>query len=137
MTEHFFFRQPADPRVVRVVDILSRIWPVDASLMDDISRDVNLSASRLRHLFRRETGISITGFMKMQRLRHAQRMLRGTFRSVKEVSAAVGAGDVSHFVRDFKAYVGVTPTEFRKRTAQPPRPTDSKSSQPFAIERER
>ena len=135
MEQSVSFKQPVDPRIVRAVDVLSRVWPVDASLMDDISRDVNLSGSRLRHLFRLETGVSITAFMKMQRLHHAKRMLTATFCSVKEVSAAVGAGDVSHFVRDFKTQFGLTPTEFRKRrTRQPPPPIDSMPSQLFAIE---
>jgi transcriptional regulator GlxA family with amidase domain len=42
--------------------------------------------------------------------------VRTTFLSVKEISAAVGIHDESHFLRDFKTLYGATPTE-RRRTS--------------------
>jgi AraC-like DNA-binding protein len=46
-------------------------------------------------------------------MEHAKRLLETTFLSVKQVMTEVGATDESHFVRDFKAHYGVSPTRFR------------------------
>ena len=40
-------------------------------------------------------------------------LLTTTFLSVKEIVRRVGLTDESHFVRDFKRFYGVTPSEYR------------------------
>jgi two-component system, response regulator YesN len=87
--------------------------PNDLSL-GDLARDLNLSVSRLRCLFKSEVGVPIHSFMKRERLHRARDLLATTFCSVKEISALIGAGDTSHFVRDFKRAFGTTPTSFRR-----------------------
>jgi AraC-like DNA-binding protein len=44
---------------------------------------------------------------------------------VKEISTMLGNIDRSHFSREFKAFCGLSPTEFRKRlnASQPQDPT--------------
>jgi AraC family transcriptional regulator of arabinose operon len=93
---------------------LSADTPIVDATVEALARRVNLSPSRLRHLFKNELGVSITGFVKLQRLRQAQQLLGTTFLSVKEIVALVGAGDESHFVRAFKDAVGQTPSEYRR-----------------------
>ena len=92
------------------------------ALLDDVHRSlevtqlarrVNLSPSRLRHLFKQELGMSILEFRKKQRFERARLLLVTTFQSVKEVAAEIEAGDESHFVRDFKRAFGESPTSYR------------------------
>lgn len=52
-------------------------------------------------------------YLKDLRMGEADKLLRTTFLSVKEIAFLVGARDLSHFVRAFKKDHGVTPTEFR------------------------
>lgn len=75
-----------------------------------------MSGSRLRHLFRTEMGTPPGRFLKLLRLQRAKELLRGSFLEVKEVATAVGFGDVSHFVRDYKMVHGETPSESRFRS---------------------
>jgi len=82
---------------------------------------VNLSPSRFRHLFKKETGIGPAQYIKECRLRKAERMLRTTFLSVKQILKQVGLGSNTHFVHDFKKKHGMTPTAYR-RTYKPRRP---------------
>jgi AraC-like DNA-binding protein len=49
-------------------------------------------------------------------MREASKPLTFTNLSVKEVGAAVGFLDISHFVRGFKKRYGVTPSNFRRTT---------------------
>ena len=82
--------------------------------LDSVHLAVNLSASRLRHLFTQQLGLPPSEYLKLCRLESARELFETTFLSVKEVAATVGAGDVSHFVRDFKARFGNSPTAYRR-----------------------
>ena len=75
---------------------------------------VNLSPSRFRHLFKQETGTSPAQYLKEFRLRKAEKMLRTTFLSVKQMLKQVGIGSNSHFVHDFRKMHGMTPTAYRR-----------------------
>jgi len=74
---------------------------------------VNLSTSRLAHLFRRETKVSPQRFAKLERMQHAKFLLKSSFLSVKQVMANCGFNDASHFVRDFKRLYGKSPSQYR------------------------
>ncbi|HJU91353.1 MAG TPA: AraC family transcriptional regulator [Pyrinomonadaceae bacterium] len=75
---------------------------------------VDLSPSRFRHLFKQETGTSPAQYLKELRMRKAQKMLRTTFLSVKQILKRVGIASNSHFVHDFRKTHGVTPTAYRR-----------------------
>jgi AraC-like DNA-binding protein len=103
---------PVDTRIQRALDILLAAEGRTCSVREMAIR-LNLSSSRLRNLFRREMGMTLHAFMKAQRRLRACELLETTFLSVKEIAAMVGAGDLSHFVRDFKRALKMTPTEYR------------------------
>jgi transcriptional regulator GlxA family with amidase domain len=81
-----------------------------------LAAQVNLSASRLRHLFKEETGTTPANYLKDLRLRRAEELLSTTFLSVKEIVKRVGLGSESHFVREFKRIRGTSPTKYRRAT---------------------
>ena len=75
---------------------------------------VNLSPSRFRHLFKQETGITPPQYLKDIRLTKAEKMLRTTFFSIKQILKQVGIASNAHFVRDFRRKYGTTPTAYRR-----------------------
>src|SRR5215467_10435764 len=79
---------------------------------------VNLSPSRFRHLFKQETGKGPAQYLKEFRLQKAEKMLRTTFLTVKQVLKQVGLGSNAHFVRDFRKQYGMTPTDYRRTVAR-------------------
>jgi len=81
----------------------------------DLAQSVNLSSSRLRHLFRAERGQTLAQYRKRARLEKAQLLLRTTLLSVKEIMHQVGLGSDSHFAHDFKDAFGLSPTQYRVR----------------------
>ena len=83
-------------------------------LLSEMARLVNLSPSRLQHLFKAETGTSLTQYLKSLRLERARELLETTFLSVKQVMTTAGLKNKSHFVKDFKKAYGMTPTEYRR-----------------------
>jgi AraC-like DNA-binding protein len=83
-------------------------WPA-------LARSLRLSASGLRAIFRRETGLSPAQYQKQRRLEVARGLLCTKLMTVKEVADAVGIGDTSHFVRDFAKKFGLSPTRYRQK----------------------
>jgi AraC family transcriptional regulator of arabinose operon len=87
----------------------------------ELGRLVNLSASRLAHLFARDTGVAPARYLRDLRLGRARTLLEQSPLSIKEVMARVGMNDPSHFTRDFKRRYGSCPRTFRARARSPGR----------------
>src|SRR5271155_3162638 len=79
----------------------------------ELAREVRLSTGHFIRLFKTETSLSPKQYVRCLRMKQAEALLNGSFLSVKEIAASLGAGDRSHFSRDFKKLYGRTPTTFR------------------------
>lgn len=106
-----------DKRIRRGLDLLEHDTKVS---LDLIALQVNLSMSRFRHLFKIETGVSPGMYLRTIRLKQARTLLQGSFLRIKEVAAQVGINDLSHFVKDYKALYGQTPSQTRTSSADRP-----------------
>ena len=100
---------------VRIVAISSALGNElgDSVKTTDLSPTINLSSSRLRHLFKTEMKQSLTQYRKNARMAEARILLETTFLSVKEIMHLVGFNSDSHFSRSFKKDNGLSPTEYR------------------------
>jgi AraC family transcriptional regulator of arabinose operon len=84
--------------------------------INDLAADVNLSASRLAHLFRENTGTPPARYLHELRLSRARLLLERTSLSIKQVMSCVGLNDPSHFARDFKRAYGMPPSQLRQQS---------------------
>ncbi len=75
----------------------------------------HLSESRYRSVFRRHTGVSPTEYRIALRMQYACDLLSTSTRSIAEIAAACGYGDVLYFTRLFKEKIKTPPGEYRKR----------------------
>lgn len=105
---------PADRRIQIVVMLLENNWNKQIAVAE-VARLVNLSPSRLAHLFKSEMDLSMQQYLTQLRLAKAKRQLETSFLSVKEIAASVGFSSVARFVVCFKSLVGATPAQYRKR----------------------
>jgi len=130
--------QPLSAAFQNIVDgriklAIERLTGKQGQDITDIAKSLNLSSSRLRHLFKDELATSPTRFVKRLRLERARHLLEGSFFTVKEVMSQLGITDPSHFARDFKALYGHPPSQARWRASsdkaasqrQPLAPTNS------------
>ena len=101
-----------DPRIRFVLALMERHRATPLSI-DELARAVNLSPAHLRRLFQRELGCSPARICREQRLDHARHLLQTSFLTVKEVMAATGWNDPSHFSREFKRRHGQAPRALR------------------------
>lgn len=98
-----------DPRIQRIVTLIEE-RPDCALSLNGMARVAGLSASRLRHKFKAEVGVTPTAYLQMLRLHKARELLSNNDLTVKEVKAAVGINSDSYFTHQFKRAFGVPPS---------------------------
>ena len=80
---------------------------------DSIAEAVGLSRSYLSRLFKKETGISLSGYIRKKKIEEACNMLRFSEKPVSEIASDLAFSSHSYFIKVFKATTGMTPGEFR------------------------
>jgi two-component system response regulator YesN len=85
--------------------------------LEDVAHAVHLSPSHLAHLFKERVGVSYVKYLTFLRVEEAKKLLRTTEMTVAAVAAAVGY-EASYFFRVFRHHTGMTPTTYRRKSAQ-------------------
>ena len=98
----------------RISKVMERVASSPHHSIRMIARDLNLSASRLEHLFKHHTGRCLRGHIIDARVRRAEHLLRTSELRVKEISAHVGYAHTSSFIRVFASVMGRTPQAYRR-----------------------
>ena len=79
-----------------------------------LAEGVHFSKYHYQRIFREAVGETVMGYVNRRRLFLAAEELAGTGNSVLSVALKYGYDSHEGFTRSFKAYLGVTPTEYRK-----------------------
>jgi AraC-like DNA-binding protein len=80
----------------------------------------NLSPAHFTVLFKEQTGCSPRDYLHLLRIHRACQLLRSSTLSVKEIATRLGYQDQFHFSRQFKAFQGVSPSEYREGSSSSP-----------------
>ncbi len=83
--------------------------------VEDIAENVNLSPSHLSRVFKKETGMTLGAYIRIQKLERAKNLLKYSEFSYIDISNYLAYDSQSHFIKTFKAYEGVTPKKYRDR----------------------
>lgn len=91
---------------------------IDANLASDLSlkahaEQLNVNASYLSTLFKKETGKTLTDYVNGKRMDYAIILLNSTALQVQVIAQYCGILDVNYFTKIFKKYVGKTPKKYR------------------------
>lgn len=81
---------------------------------DELAQRAFLSPDHLSHIFREQTGRSLTDYIMEQRVKRAKELLLASDMSVRDVALASGFQNISYFAKQFKRRTGKTPQAFRK-----------------------
>jgi AraC-like DNA-binding protein len=100
----------ATQAVQRALDFIEACFAEPISL-SELAGIAGLSISRFAVRFNAEVGISPQQYVRLVRVRHAQRLLSGGL-PPSVVAAEVGFFDQSHLCRHFKRVMGATPREW-------------------------
>lgn len=82
--------------------------------MKEMADLCHLSPSYFSRRFRQETGETFVNYINRQKIELAKELLRGTNKSVAQISGEVGYQNVSNFIAVFKRMEGVTPSLYRQ-----------------------
>ncbi|WP_248930425.1 AraC family transcriptional regulator [Paenibacillus hamazuiensis] len=81
--------------------------------LGELAKELHLSRHHVSHLFRSETGSSITDYLIARRIRQACWLLKTETTPVEHIGPKVGIPNYSYFCRLFKKITGLTPTQYR------------------------
>ena len=103
-----------NPMTEKIIAHLEQNFTRDLSL-SDIAEIFSLSASRISHIFKEETGLGLKRYIIQRRIVEAKKLLEeNEDMKVKVISSRVGFDDFYLFNRSFKKITGLTPTNYRR-----------------------
>jgi AraC-like DNA-binding protein len=79
----------------------------------EVAKAVSLSPNYLSSLFRKETGTTVTGYVRLRRMRLAEQLLVEGNRTISEVAYLVGYQNYRDFHRNFVRHAGRSPRDFQ------------------------
>lgn len=104
--------QKLPPLVQKVVTRIDFDLTADLSLRAT-AQALNVNASYLSTLFKRETGETFTNYVNRKRMEQAAYLLSSTQMPVSAVAQSCGISDDNYFTKLFKRAKGMTPMQFR------------------------
>ncbi len=82
--------------------------------LTELSRICNLTPQYLSAQFRRETGKTITEYIRKEKLETAKQMLTYSDHTLQEIASFLGFCSHSSFSAHFRKFYNMTPSEYRK-----------------------
>ncbi|WP_169087402.1 response regulator transcription factor [Paenibacillus sp. PL91] len=81
--------------------------------LKSLSQQYNIHPVYLGHLFQKETSETFTEYINKYRIGKAKEMLKETQLKVQEIAMKVGYWETGYFYKQFKKYVGISPTDYK------------------------
>ena len=100
--------------IVRVIQYIDDNFSQTIKLAE-LSRLANMSATKLKKLFRQFTGCTITEYILSKKTDYASHLLADSDLSIEELAKKVGFDTVAGFSTSFKKQTGIPPSEYRKQ----------------------
>ncbi len=100
--------------ISKILDWIRAHYMMNISVTE-IADQFNYNRDYLSRFFKKKTGMNLQEYIHSQKLSKAKELLLSNYRqNVNEIAFAVGFQDEKYFMRIFKKYELMTPTEFRK-----------------------
>ncbi|UNK18938.1 AraC family transcriptional regulator [Paenibacillus sp. N3/727] len=85
--------------------------------LDHMAEVLDTSSKYFSNYFKKTFGVNYVEYLNKVRLSHAREYLKNTDLSIAEIGEKTGYTNSSTFTTTFKKYCGVSPSEYRKKTA--------------------
>ena len=83
-----------------------------------IAMEFNYHPNYLSTLFKRVTGDTLLHYINRQKVSYSEELLLNTVLPIKQIALSSGFEDEKHFMKLFKQYKGVTPSQYRNSFCQ-------------------
>ena len=81
--------------------------------IEDLADELGVSASYLSRLFKKETGDSVSAYIRRQKIEMAKNLLQYSDYSMIDIANRLSFSSQSHFIQHFLEYEGMTPKKYR------------------------
>jgi len=107
-------KRQGEGRVVAAIkEILDENLYADLTF-EDVMKHVSFSKSYITRLFREETGYSVMGYYRRQKIAEAQRLISERQLTFTQIAESLCFHSIHYFSNDFKKQTGMTPSEYRQ-----------------------
>ena len=100
--------------VKSVIDYIKTNYNINIR-MEDISSKLFFNKNYIGKLFKQETGMPVSDFIREIRINEACRQLKETDKIITEIAPSCGYNDMKSFYAAFKKSTGMTPNDYRKK----------------------
>lgn len=83
--------------------------------MEEVAGTLHLNTSYFSRLFKKETGENFSRYVMKMKMERAKDYLRTTNKTVEEISLLLGYENKGYFLKLFKLYTGMTPSQYAGR----------------------
>lgn len=81
--------------------------------IEEIAQQIGVSSGYLSRLFKKETGESVSAYIRAQKIQMAKNMLRYSDYTLVDISNRLAFSSQSHFIQQFREQTGMTPKKYR------------------------
>ncbi len=110
-------RRSALAHMTRMKEFISRHFAAKVTARE-VAAAAGLSVSRALHLFKKETGVSLSAYIARQRIDYAIYLMKNSDFSMADIASECGFFDQSHFSKTFRALEGTPPLRYRNGSAR-------------------
>lgn len=98
----------------KTITLIAFDLTADLSLKS-ISTQLNVNPTYLSALFRKECHCTLTDYVNNKRVEHAINLLNKSHKQINVIAFECGIQDTNYFIKLFKKYTGMTPTQYREQ----------------------
>ncbi|MCI9557347.1 MAG: helix-turn-helix transcriptional regulator [Lawsonibacter sp.] len=101
-------------QVARAIDYIY-VHIMDRITVNELAAAISISPTHLSRIFKQETGISVSEYIRQRKIDMAKNLLRFSGYDYVEIAVMLSYSSQSHFIQHFRSQTGMTPKAYRKQ----------------------
>ena len=101
-------------QVAQAIDYIY-VHIMDRITVNKLAEAINISPTHLSRIFKQETGISVSEYIRQRKIDMAKNLLRFSDYDFVEIAVMLSYSSQSHFIQHFRSQTGMTPKTYRKQ----------------------
>ena len=101
-------------QVAQAIDYIY-VHIMDRITVNELAASISISPTHLSRIFKQETGISVSEYIRQRKIDMAKNLLRFSGYDYVEIAVMLSYSSQSHFIQHFRSQTGMTPKAYRKQ----------------------
>ena len=107
-------RIASSKQVAEAIDYIY-VHIMDRITIQELASAISISPAHLSRIFKQETGISVSEYIRQRKIDMAKNLLRFSDYDFADIAAMLSYSSQSHFIQHFRTQMGMTPKAYRDR----------------------